>query len=375
MKILCLIDSLNSGGAQRQLCMLAVLLKRNGYDVEVLTYYDYNFYRPLLDSANMPVRTATAQGPIGRIFAVRKAIYECKPDVVIAYMGTPTLMAELATLPRRKFRLIVSERSSDQNINVNIKLRLLSHRLADAVLTNSYTQADFIRRSAPTLADKIQTIINCVDLNTFKVIESPVMNSAIINLVVVARFHSLKNPMGLVNAMNIVHHDKGHKNIAVNWYGDNLLANGKPTKGPMAFLAAKEAIKKYALENFFSLHGPVLDVARIYQSATALCLPSLYEGCSNVIGEAMACGKPILASNVCDNSLLVKDGENGFLFDPKDPQDIAAAIIRFAERSPVQLEQMGQASRKRAEKMLSPDVFVNKYIELIKQVTATRKRL
>ena len=89
----------------------------------------------------------------------------------------------------------------------------------------------------------------------------------------------------------------------------------------------------------------------------------------------MACGKPILASDVCDNPLLVKDGENGFLFDPKDPQDIAAAIIRFAEQSPVQLEQMGQASRKRAEKMLSPDVFVNKYIELIEQLTANRKRL
>ena len=43
-RILCLIDSLASGGAQRQMVGLAQLLKREGYGVKVLTYYDIPFY-------------------------------------------------------------------------------------------------------------------------------------------------------------------------------------------------------------------------------------------------------------------------------------------------------------------------------------------
>ncbi len=374
MKILCLIDSLNSGGAQRQLCMLAVLLKERGYDVEVLTYYDYDFYRDFLDKANIPHTTVTAGTKLGRMMAVRKAIRHQKPDAVIAYMGTPSLFAELAGLPKRDFALIVSERSSDLRENFGAKRRLIFHRLSDAVVCNSFTQTKFIAKTASWLVKRTATIANCVDLSAF----SPKETAAAIpnlNIVVVASFQALKNPIGLVEAMNIVHHDNDCKNIAVNWYGNNLFANGKPTKGSRVFLAVKEAIKKYALENVFNLHDPVLDLTHIYQLATALCLPSLYEGCPNVIGEAMACGKPVLASNVCDNPRLVKDGENGFLFNPANPQDIADTIIRFSKQSPAQWEHMGQVSRKRAEKMLSPDVFVNKYIELIEQVVAKRKRL
>jgi len=375
MKILCLIDSLNSGGAQRQLCMLAVLLKERGYDVEVLTYYDYDFYRDFLDKANIPHTTVTASNKLGRMVAVRKAIRHQKPDVVIAYMGTPSLFAELAGLPKRDFALIVSERSSNFRENFATKRRFFFHRLSDAVVCNSFTQTKFIAKTAPWLVKRTTTITNCVDLSAFSPKEVAAAIPNLINIVVVASFQALKNPMGLVEAMNIVHHDNDYKNITVNWYGNNLFANGKPTKRSIVFLAVKEAIKKYTLENVFNLHDPILDIINIYQSATAICLPSLYEGCPNVIGEAMACGKPVLASNVCDNPLLVAEGENGFLFDPADPQDIANAIIRFSKQSPAQWKQMGQISRQRAEKMLSPYVFVNKYIELIEQLTAKRKRL
>lgn len=357
------------------MCMLAVLLKERGYDVEVLTYYDYDFYRDFLDKANIPHTTVTASNKLGRMVAVRKAIRHQKPDVVIAYMGTPSLFAELAGLPKRDFALIVSERSSNFRENFATKRRFFFHRLSDAVVCNSFTQTKFIAKTAPWLVKRTTTITNCVDLSAFSPKEVAAAIPNLINIVVVASFQALKNPMGLVEAMNIVHHDNDYKNITVNWYGNNLFANGKPTKRSIVFLAVKEAIKKYTLENVFNLHDPILDIINIYQSATAICLPSLYEGCPNVIGEAMACGKPVLASNVCDNPLLVAEGENGFLFDPADPQDIANAIIRFSKQSPAQWKQMGQISRQRAEKMLSPYVFVNKYIELIEQLTAKRKRL
>ena len=44
MKIVCLIDNLSAGGAQRQMVMLAKLLKQNGHDITILTYYPHDFF-------------------------------------------------------------------------------------------------------------------------------------------------------------------------------------------------------------------------------------------------------------------------------------------------------------------------------------------
>jgi glycosyltransferase involved in cell wall biosynthesis len=100
------------------------------------------------------------------------------------------------------------------------------------------------------------------------------------------------------------------------------------------------------------------------------CLPSLYEGCSNVIAEAMACGLPILASRIAANDWLVEEGVNGFLFDPRSPQEMADTIKRYFALSHEQKMQMGQASRRRAEYLLAPAGMAEHYIDLIEQLTA-----
>ena len=51
MKVLCLIENLGSGGAERQMVGLAALLKERGHDVTVLTYYPDDFYKHVLDEA------------------------------------------------------------------------------------------------------------------------------------------------------------------------------------------------------------------------------------------------------------------------------------------------------------------------------------
>ena len=55
------------------------------------------------------------------------------------------------------------------------------------------------------------------------------------------------------------------------------------------------------------------DVSSYYKSYDYLIHPSIYEGLPNVICEALLDGMPVLASNVCDNGLLVREGERGFL--------------------------------------------------------------
>ena len=56
-------------------------------------------------------------------------------------------------------------------------------------------------------------------------------------------------------------------------------------------------------------------------------LPSITEGFPVTILEAMACGLPIVATNINGISEIVTDGENGLLASPKNPEDIARKII------------------------------------------------
>lgn len=361
MRVLCVIDNLNSGGAQRQMVMLAILLNRRGHDVRLFTYYPHDFYRPLLCEAGVPVECVQMKSKLGRILAVRKAIRSYQPDAVIAYLPTPCILAELASLPRRNYALIVSER--------NTGIRRLSfwlHRLADAVVSNSCSQEAIIRKVSPGLASRVTTIHNCVDLDKYQPMPPDVDDhKKSLNVLCVGRFEAQKNYPRLVEAVEIVHRSDPEIDLVIDVYGNNHFVDGKP--GPLSgdFLKLEDALRKSPVKARFQLHDPVKDVAALYHQSDVLCLTSLWEGCPNVVCEAMACGKPILASRVGDSPVLVKDGVNGLLFDPTDPADIADAIVRFSRMSHEERSSMGTAGRKRAEELLSPDRFVRQYEELI----------
>lgn len=79
-----------------------------------------------------------------------------------------------------------------------------------------------------------------------------------------------------------------------------------------------------------------------------LAVPSRYEAFGIVYAEAMSVGLPVIASGAGGASDIVTHGENGFLVDPSDPDDIAAAITTVAE-NPQQLRRMGEAARHRYE--------------------------
>ena len=110
VRVLCLIDSLGSGGAQRQLNLLGVLLKQHGFDVEFLTYRAKDFFEGLLREHDIPVTTILVANKVRRALALRRFVRRRRPHVVIAYQRTGAFYAELAALPRRRFGLIVSER-------------------------------------------------------------------------------------------------------------------------------------------------------------------------------------------------------------------------------------------------------------------------
>lgn len=88
------------------------------------------------------------------------------------------------------------------------------------------------------------------------------------------------------------------------------------------------------------------DLLEYYRQASALILPSLYgETWGLVVNEAMASGLPVLVSRKCGCSdTLVRDGVNGYVFDPDNPTAIDNILLKFVSLSSVRRIEMGQAS-------------------------------
>ncbi|MGC8991501.1 MAG: glycosyltransferase family 4 protein [Verrucomicrobiia bacterium] len=368
MRIICLIDSLGSGGAQRQMSYLAVLLKQAGHDVRLLKYHPLDFFEPFVVSKGVKVDSLNGLSPLKRIRAIRAYIRNARPDAVIAFLPTPSLLVELAGLPTRKFKIIVSERSLDINgPTFSTYRRLLFHALADRVVANSHSQSDFIRRKAPWLATKTTTILNCVDLDEFSPAKCCTADTTAQNrFLVLASLSKWKNPVALVQAFALLQDKRPELAWSLDWYGNKLLRDGEPLPYS-AFSETDAAIRAAGLESRFHLHDPSPAAARLYRAADAVILPSLFEGCPNVLCEAFACGLPVLASRVGDIPTLLEDGVNGFLFDPHSPEDISNAIERFCDLPPEQRALMARADRAKAERLFSFESFLREYEEVLRK--------
>ena len=79
-----------------------------------------------------------------------------------------------------------------------------------------------------------------------------------------------------------------------------------------------QLIEQYGLEDTFVFHEPCSNIFEKYQESDIFVLPSINEGFPNVLCEAMSCGLPILGTDVCDNSSIVRHEENGYLIPSGD---------------------------------------------------------
>ena len=341
-KVLCVITSMGPGGAERQICGLASMLARSGCEVRLRWFDGKPFYTDELDAAGVDYGRLVAYTRFGRSRLLQLAVSLHKPDTVIAFLSGA---AEAACSLKRlgaSFRLVVSERNVTQDLSAEQR-KFAAYRYADAVVCNSYTQAALVRESFPELAPKVGVISNFTDLERFCPQPAGERKEGPLRICVVARTAAQKNVPRFVEA--------ARKAVAsgleaeFDWYGAS--APWTAADGPVRF------------------HPPVADILPVYRSADALCLPSLYEGFPNAVCEAVSCGLPVLCSNVCDNPRLVEDGVNGFLFDPMDADSIASALVRFCGLSAEEREDMGAASRRKAESLLSPETFLAAWQDMI----------
>ena len=355
-RILCLIDSLGAGGAQRQLVGLAVFLKEQGYDVTVACYDENRFYVDMLLSHEVPyVYLEKANKSTFRIWHIARYIRKVKPDVVIAYLETPSICACLARVFNRSFKMIVSERNTTQRTGINEKIRFNLFRLADYIVPNAYSQSDYIKQTFPFLSEKVVTIPNFVDLDHFAP-PSERKRRNVPEIMIAASIWASKNTLGFIDAVAELR-DKGYK-FHISWYGLN-------TTWVDYIQQCNQKIEDLRLQDYIELKKKTNQIRDVYQAADYFCLPSFYEGTPNVICEAMACGLPVICSDVCDNSRYVIGGENGFLFDPRNNESVVKAFEQLFSIQDEEYLSFCKRSRYFAEKKLSKSEFVKSYIKLL----------
>ena len=106
-------------------------------------------------------------------------------------------------------------------------------------------------------------------------------------------------------------------------------------------------------------HG---ELPKYYGLADVFCLPSLNEGMSNTVLEAIAAGLPIVATVTGGTEELVTDGENGYFVKQESPEDLAEKLSVLVSDDALR-KRMGEASRKRAMSM-NWKVVAEKFLEL-----------
>lgn len=365
MKVCCLIDSLNSGGAQRQMTWLIRALASNGHQVRLLTYHKFDHYLEIVRSAGVEPECFDSYSKVGRFSAIRSAVRKDKPDVIVSFLDTPNFLGLFAGMSPNRIPVIVSERNQDMGGKTRAtSIRFNSFRLAAKVVTNCHSQNEFISENYPFLKQRLATVVNCVDLGEFSATHNSSPTSKR-KLIVAASVIARKNAQNLIRAVKIAADDGIH--VEVDWFGNNLFENGKPTSASYYFLECEALVKDLGVENQFRFLGEVSNIHRIYGDYDGCCLPSVREGCPNVICEAMASGLPVLVSDHGDMKRMAGSA-GGFCFQPDSPRSIADALIQFADLSQEEFKAMGVRNRKWAEEHLSPERFAAEYESIIKEV-------
>ena len=368
-KITCFTESLAGGGAEHQMVILAGFLAEKGYDVTIVTYASTpDHYDTPQGVKRIDIGATRAKGKsLKAIIKMLKAFHYflwLKTDCVIAYREC----ANLRVLPpmffrNRKLKVICSDRNT--STKPSFRHKLLLHFLyprADYIVPNSKTETDFIAKHKPQLIPKLCTIHNYTDLHQFTASSMP-SDTTVIKVAIFSRYSAQKNPLGFAKAMQELK-QKTKRKFEVHWYGTQ---KGNINGYNKEYLELRDKIQELGIGDVLILHPAVKNPALLMKDYHAVCLPSLFEGFSNSVAEGICSGKPMLVSDVSDNSMMVHDGENGFLFDPTKTDSICNAFLRFFNQSYDNMQNMARRSREIAEELFDKELFIKKYMGLIEQ--------
>jgi glycosyltransferase involved in cell wall biosynthesis len=353
---------LGGGGAERQIVTVASLLKDSGYDVEFLCYADGNFYEDILKKKEITVHYKLLPNYLKRMIFVRRFIRKGKYNAVVSFLETPNFLNNFAAIGGKTWKVITGERSAKERTFLSRRGKIFCRfqRFADYIVCNSDNAKQMWMNYCPQYSKKLVTIYNAVIFGKTNSAYVPKREGRL-NVVVAASYQSLKNAIGLINALALFT-DIEREKIHVDWYGNKNIA----VTGTKIYEEAVVAVEKYGLEGVISLREGTNDINNKMFEADVVGLFSKYEGLPNALCEGMMLGKPIIMTRVSDYNTLIDDS-NGVLCDWNNAETIKDALLKLINVPVSKLLKMGESSRKKANVLFSKEQITNKWIELIEK--------
>ncbi len=271
---------------------------------------------------------------------------EKKFDLTHAFFTVPCGFLSLVLKCQNKIPYIVSLRGSDVPgyserfsylYKIITPLIKLIWKNADSVISNSQGLKDLALRTDPR--QEIGIIYNGIDIENFKPGNTEKDGKEIVIMPGASRITARKGLRYLIEAI---------KKLSAKYPGISLKLIGDGNERKNLELLAEKLNIKEKIE--FVGAVPHEKVLEYYQQADIFVLPSLNEGMSNSMLEALAVGLPLIATDTGGTREIIDENENGFIVRMKDSQDITDKLEKLI-LSPELRKKMGETSRRIAEKM------------------------
>ncbi|OQW92595.1 MAG: group 1 glycosyl transferase [Thiotrichaceae bacterium IS1] len=361
MKIILLIRSLNYGGAERQLTVLAKGLHQRGHQVKVAVFYAGGPLETDLGEAGIPIIHLNKQSRweiFGFMLRLVRTIKQEQPNVLHGYLGIPNILTALLKPFLTHTKIVWGVRASNVDLNRYGWLAQFSYRIecwlsrfADLIICNSHagmkyaTQHGFPGNKMVVIPNGIDTERFRPDLEARRRIRSEwavADNEILIGLV--ARLDPMKDHPTFLKAVALL--AKERQDVRFVCVGD----------GPALYKAKLHALAhQLELDDKLIWAGARRDMPAVYNALDIASSSSYGEGFPNVVAEAMACGVPCVVTDVGDSAWIV--GNTGKVVPHSIPKELTKAWQSYLEED---LKQRGFRSRNRIEEQFNLTRLVDK---------------
>lgn len=351
-KIIYLIGELSMGGSERQLYLLLSHMDLRCVEPIVIVFnpsQSMSYHDPL-QRAGVTVITIpdNKKDFITRFFFVNKKIRKYKPDVIHSWSAHDNIYGFLLGKINHVPLTLGSFRDSLRNHGFRslprIVQRILMHWNQYIVVNAKSTKDELVEEGYSE--EKVFVLDNCVlVVEKNNEISRELLNitqreTSCVYVGTVCNLHRKKNVDVFINGMaNVV---REYENVIG-------LIVGQPIKDDLAYYKSlQDLITKNELKDKVFILGFRDNAPQFMYHLDIFCLLSEFEGTPNVVLEAMAAAKPVIATRTGGIPDLIKDEENGILVTPGDAKEFEAALRKLLSDTRL-AGQMGQSGQHRVQ--------------------------
>jgi colanic acid/amylovoran biosynthesis glycosyltransferase len=363
VRLLIVTDEMEVGGTQRQIVNIVTGLDRAKFDVTVLYFRNSSFLVDQLRDAGIKVLELGKRSRLDWRFIrrLREAIRQGDFDVMHCFSYSGEAWGALASrgLPRAPIMITSVRGTYEWYTRLNWTVKRWVTRRSYRVVANSSAGATYAREHLGSGQLAIDVIPNGVESQAADAATARQLRAALdgpdasVLVLFVGRLIPDKDVATLIRAVKRLADDGVAVRLAV--VGDG------PHRAELEQLIASNDLRGQV-----TLLGERTDSPELIAAADLVVLPSLREGLSNVILEAMMAGKPVIASRVGGNPELVMHERTGLLFKVGDDADLATALRRLAQDEGLR-HQLGAAAQERAQRDFSMTALAGAYGRLYLQ--------